>query len=74
MGITVVSQQVNPHQAVLNCKIARKGEFCQLCGVQGVARGTRLHRLAHLPYGSRPTILNLRVPCWGCAACGKVWR
>lgn len=39
-----------------------------------VPRDTVVRRLAHEPFGHRPTILQVRVRRYRCAHCGKTWR
>ena len=36
--------------------------------------GTVVRRLAHLPLGWRPTILQVTVRRYRCTGCGHVWR
>lgn len=40
----------------------------------GVPRDTVGRRLAHTPWGHRPTILAVRVRRYRCTGCGHVWR
>ncbi len=37
-------------------------------------RGSVTRRLAHAPFGHRPTMLLVRVRCYRCEQCGRVWR
>ena len=48
--------------------------FCRYCGTQGVACGTVVWRLAHVPVGWRPTQLVVRVRRFACTHCRRVWR
>lgn len=47
---------------------------CRRCGCQGVARDTVVRRLAHAPFGWRPTTLLVTVGRYRCSGCGHVWR
>ena len=48
--------------------------FCRYCGTRGVACGTVVWRLAHVPVGWRPTQLVVRVRRFACTHCRRVWR
>ena len=48
--------------------------FCRYCGTQGVACGTVVWRLAHVPVGWGPTQLLVRVRRFACTHCRRVWR
>src|SRR5690606_23624750 len=41
---------------------------------RGVPRGTVARRLAHEPFGHRPTTLLVRVRRYRCQRCARVWR
>ncbi len=41
---------------------------------KGVVRDTVIRRLAHEPYGWRPTILHVSVRRYRCQTCAHVWR
>src|SRR5690606_39231059 len=41
---------------------------------EGIARGTVARRLAHEPFGHRPTTLLVRVQRYRCGDCRRVWR
>lgn len=49
-------------------------DWCRRCGCQGVARDTVVRRLAHAPFGWRPTTLLVTVRRYRCSECGHVWR
>ena len=40
----------------------------------GVRHDAVLRRLAHVPFGWKPTILEVVVPRYRCWPCGRVWR
>lgn len=74
LGLTVTGQHVTDREAVLECRVLEPDDWCHQCGSQGIPRGTVLRPLAHVPYGSRPTVLHVRVRRYRCTACGHVWR
>jgi len=74
LGLEVVGQRVEPSRAVLACRVVESDEWCRRCGCQGVPRDTVTRRLAHEPFGWRPTVLLIRVRRYRCAECGHVWR
>jgi zinc-finger of transposase IS204/IS1001/IS1096/IS1165 len=42
--------------------------------LSGVLRDTVTRRLAHVPFGWRPTTLLLRVRRYKCSGCERIWR
>ncbi|MER6929317.1 ISL3 family transposase [Kocuria palustris] len=77
LGLTSISQRIEPDRAVLECRVREgddAGQWCCICGQQGVARGTITRRLAHVPFGHRPTVLKVRVRRFRCPDCRTVWR
>ena len=64
LGLEVTGQLISAEEAVLACR----------CGCQGIPRDTVVRRLAHTPFGHRPTILAVRVRRYRCTGCGRVWR
>jgi len=74
LGLEVVGQRVEPSRAVLACRVVEADEWCHRCGCQGVPRDTVTRRLAHEPFGWRPTILEIRVRRYRCDGCTHVWR
>ena len=59
---------------VLACRITGEDRWCRRCGGQGICCGTVVRRLAHVPYGWRPTILHVSVRRYRCPECAHVWR
>lgn len=59
---------------MLACRVVEADEWCHRCGCQGVSRDTVTRRLAHEPFGWRPTILEIRVRRYRCDGCTHVWR
>ena len=74
LGLEVTGQRLEPDRAVLACRVSEPDEWCRRCGCQGVPRDTVLRRLAHEPFGWRPTtrllsLLRVRSVC-GAVTCG----
>lgn len=59
---------------MLGCKIVEPDDWCRRCGCQGTFRDTVTSRLAHEPFGWRPTTLLVTVRRYRCGDCGHVWR
>ena len=76
LGLTAVGQFLTAQRAVIECRmpIGLEDPFCKVCGAQGAARGTVARRLAHVPVAWRPTELVVRVRCFACRHCRRVWR
>mgnify|MGYP000870499781 FL=1 len=74
LGLEVWGQRVEKSQTVLACRITGDDRWCRRCGCPGVARDTVIRRLAHVPYGWRPTILHVSVRRYRCQGCAHVWR
>jgi transposase len=76
LGLEVVGQRLDPGRAVLACRV-EPGEFdrwCRRCGGEGAPRDTVTRRLAHEPFGWRPTTLLVTIVRFRCASCRRVWR
>ena len=74
LGLEVTGQLVEPDRAVLACRVVEPDDWCKRCGCQGVARDTVTRRLAHAPFGWRPTTLLITVCRYRCKECSHVWR
>ena len=74
LGLEAIGQRLEPDRAVLACRVVEPDEWCRRCGCQGRARDTVVRRLAHEPFGWRPTTLLVTVRRYSCAGCGHVWR
>ncbi len=74
LGLVAVGQRLEPDRAVLACRVLEPDGWCRRCGCEGVPRGTIIRRLAHEPFGWRPTVLEVRVRRYRCCGCGHVWR
>ena len=73
-ALEVVGQRLEPARAVLACRVVDDDRWCRRCGCEGTPRGTVVRRLAHEPFGWRPTVLLVRVRRYRCGECGLVWR
>jgi transposase len=74
LGLQVTGQRLDPYRAVLACRIVEPDQWCRRCGCEGSPRDTVARRLAHEPFGWRPTTLVVTVRRYRCAGCGHVWR
>ena len=74
LGLEVTGQRLEPGRAVLACRVVEADQWCRRCGCEGTARDTVVRRLAHEPFGWRPTTLLVTVRRYRCTGCGHVWR
>ncbi len=74
LGLEVTGQRLEPERAVLACRVVEPDDWCRRCGCQGVPRDTVVRKLAHAPFGWRPTTLLITVRRYRCTGCGHVWR
>ena len=74
LGLEVVGQRLEPRRAVLACRVVDPDRWCRRCGCEGSARATLTRRLAHEPFGWRPTVLEVTIRRYRCTGCGHVWR
>jgi transposase len=76
LGLTVTGQHITPTRAVLACRVVDDDEarFCSRCGAAGLVRGSVTRRLAHIPFGWRPTTLKITLRRFWCVTCKHVWR
>ena len=73
LGLEVVGQRVEPDRATLACRVVEPDGWCRRCGAEGAVRDSVVRRLAHEPFGWRPTTLEVTVRRYRCE-CGHVWR
>lgn len=73
LGLVVVGQRVDVGRAVLECHVVDADDTCRACASRGRPLGTVTRRLAHEPFGGRPTMLLLRVRRYRCTACARFW-
>jgi len=74
LGLEVTGQRLEPDRAVLACRVVDPDSWCRRCGCEGLARDSVTRRLAHEPFGWRPTMLLVTVRRYRCGGCGHVWR
>jgi len=74
LGLVAVSQKLTPRRAVIECRVLDSDPWCRGCGEEGVVRDSVPRRLAHEPFGHRPTMLLVRVRRYRCPRCLRVWR
>jgi transposase len=74
LGLEVTGQHVETDRVVLACRVVGQDGWCHRCGAEGIARDTVTRRLAHEPFGWRPTTLVVTVRRYRCGECAHVWR
>jgi transposase len=74
VGLEALGQCLEPDRAVLACRVVDPDPWCRRCGCEGAVRDTVIRRLAHEPFGWRPTTLEVRVRRYRCIGCAHVWR
>ena len=78
LGLVVTGQRLEPKRAVLACRVVEvlgsDERWCRRCGCEGTVRDTVTRRLAHEPYGWRPTTLVVTIRRYTCTGCTHVWR
>ncbi len=73
LGLAVCGQRLGPDRAELSCRVVAEDRWCRRCGSRGEVRDSVVRRLAHEPFGWRPTVLVISVRRYTCG-CGHVWR
>lgn len=74
LGLEVTGERLELGQAVLSCRVLEPDDWCRECGCQGRPRDSVVRRLAHEPFGWRPTVLHVTVQRYQCTGCSRVWR
>jgi transposase len=74
LGLVVTGQRLEPDRAELACRVAADDRWCRGCGAAGGVRDSVSRRLAHEPFGWRPTVLVVALRRYSCPGCGHVWR
>ncbi len=74
LGLTAIGQHLSAMKAEILCDVTTPNPWCQRCGASGTARDTVTRRLAHEPFGWRPTVLVIKHRRYRCANCRRVWR
>lgn len=59
---------------MIDCRVVEPDQWCRRCDAEGVLRDTETRRLAHEPFGHRPTTLLVRVRRYQCDHCRRTWR
>ena len=74
LGLAVTGQHLTGKRAVLACRPVQPDHWCHRCGCHGQPRDSVVRELAHIPFGWRPTTLQVRLRRYQCTGCGHVWR
>lgn len=74
LGLVETGQRITPGLALIQCRVIEADKWCLRCGSEGVPRGSVVLRLAHEPFGMRPTTLLVRVRRFRCSGYGRLWR
>ncbi|WP_026532643.1 transposase family protein, partial [Arthrobacter sp. H41] len=74
LGLEAIGQQLSPGRAVIECRVPESDRWCRSCGAEGMVRDTVVRKLAHEPFGHRPTTLLVRVRRYRCEHCSRTWR
>jgi transposase len=74
LGLVVTGQRLKPDLAELACRVVAEDRWCRRCGAVGEVRDSVTRRLAHEPFGWRPTVLVITLRRYACTGCGHVWR
>jgi transposase len=74
LGLTVTGQHLQKDCVVLACDVTAADRWCHRCGAETRTIGTVHRRLSHVPFGSRPTVLHVRVRRYRCDHCHRVWQ
>jgi hypothetical protein len=64
LGLEVTGQRLERDRAVLVCRVVEPDRWCRRCGCEGLARDTVTRRLAHEPFGWRPTTRQCPAGWW----------
>ena len=70
LGLTLTGQHFEPELAALLCRPTEPNDWCHRCGCPGQLRDSGVRKLAHVPFGWRPTILQVRLRRYQCTDCG----
>jgi transposase len=74
LGLVVTGQHLEPDRAELACRVVAVDRWCRRCGAAGEVHDYVTRRLAHEPFGWRPTTLVVALRRYACTGCGHVWR
>lgn len=73
LGLVPVGRRLDPDRAVIECRAAESDPWCWVVAARGLSHETETRRLAHEPFGHRPTTLLVRVRRYKCSGCGRSW-
>ncbi|WP_141494471.1 ISL3 family transposase [Kytococcus schroeteri] len=74
LGLEVTGQRLEPDRTVLACRVVDDDRWCRRCGCEGTVHDVITRRLAHEPFGWRPTTLLVAVRRYRCTGCARMWR
>lgn len=74
LGLVVTGQLLQRDRMVLASRVVEDDQWCRRCGCEGAPRDSVTRRLAHEPWGWRPTTLVVTIRRYRCTGCGHVWR
>ena len=74
LGLTATGQHLTTEKTEILCRVTAPNPWCTRCGSEGSPRDTVTRRLAHEPFGWRPTVLLIRHRRYRCPNCRHVWR
>lgn len=74
LGLTAIGQHLSTAKAEILCHVTTPDPWCRICGGTAVPRDIVTRRLAHQPFGWRPTVLVIRHRRYRCGHCQRVWR
>jgi transposase len=74
LGLVVTGQHLEADRAELACRVVAADGWCRRCGAAGEVHDYVTRRLAHEPFGWRPTVLVITLRRYACSGCGHVWR
>ena len=74
LGLTAIDMDVQPDHSVVVCRPTTPAGKCPDCGGPGRCHDRVVRKIAHVPYGWKPTILKILVPRYRCFDCHRVWR
>lgn len=73
-GLVAVGQCLDRESAVHECRRTEPDASCRGCGTEVTSCALIARRLAHEPFGHRPTTLLVRVRRYRCSQCSGAWR
>lgn len=60
LGPAAIGQHLRAAKAKVLCEVTNSDPWCRTCGDTGSHRDTVISRLAHEPFGCRPTVLAIK--------------